>query len=213
MNEVQAQSEQRSKRPATASRHLDLYARLLDAAEAAILADGLANLRARALAEAAGCSVGAIYGVFADLDALILAVGGRTLDAIEAAMRAAAPGCPADERLSCQAVAYLDYAAANLNRWRALFEHRMSAGQPVPAWYVARQSAAFAQIEAPLAALLPGRPAAEHMILARTVFSAVHGIVELGLSEKVVEMPIETLRQQLRLVVAAIAVGLPKTES
>ena len=176
-----------------------------------VVASGLA-LRARSLADATGCSVGAIYGVFPDLDALILAVNGRTLDAIDAAMARADQGAggraaPA-ERLVRLAEAYLDYAAANQPRWTALVQHRMADGRAVPAAYAARQDAAFSHIEQPLAALLPGLPEGQRRRLARTLFSAVHGMVALGLDEKVAAMPAGALRTQLRTVVAAMARGL-----
>jgi AcrR family transcriptional regulator len=207
MNDVQEKSEQRSRLGKTASRHQDLQARLLDAAEQAIAADGLSNIRARTLAEAVGCSVGAIYGVFADLDALILAVNGRTLDAIGAALHRAGGDSPAG-RLVCLANAYLDYAVANRPRWTALFKHRMPPDQPVTPSYIERQAAAFAQIEGPLAALCPALDDAERALLARSLFSAVHGMVELGLDERVAAMPLPVLRAQIRLVVEAIAAGL-----
>jgi AcrR family transcriptional regulator len=41
-------------------------------------------LRARDVAQNVGCALGAIYNVFADLDALVLAVKERTLDMLEA---------------------------------------------------------------------------------------------------------------------------------
>jgi AcrR family transcriptional regulator len=208
MNTVQDKSEPRSRR--TALRHQDLHDRLLAAAEQAIAADGLANLRARALAEAVGCSVGAIYGVFPDLDALILAVNGRTLEAIDAVMRDAGSGSNAADHLVRLAEAYLGYAARHRQRWNALFQHRMPEGRAVTPWYAERQEAAFAHIEAPLATLQPGLPAAERALLARTLFSAVHGMVALGLDEKVVAVPLPVLRAQVRLVVQVIASGLSR---
>ena len=195
-----------------AIRHQELHDRLVDAAESAIAAGGLASLRARGLAEAVGCSVGAIYGVFADLDMLVLAVNARTLDAIDAVMQASGqerPGAagPADQMVRL-ALAYLDYAAANRPRWGALFQHRMAGGHPVPDWYADRQRAVFTHVEAPLAALWPGLPAVEGVLLARTVFAAVHGMVELGLDEKVAAVTAAALREQVRIVVAAMAAGL-----
>ena len=208
MNNVQEKSEQRSQKSSTAARHQDLHDRLLTAAEAAIKAAGLPNLRARALAEAVGCSVGAIYGVFPDLDALVLAVNGRTLDAIEAAMQAAGHGRDAADHLVRLAFAYLEYAAAHRNRWRALFEHRMPEGHGIPAWYADRQVATFSYIEAPVGVLQPQLKQAQRMLLARTLFAAVHGMVDLGLDEKVAAMPLPVLRAQLKTVVTAIARGL-----
>ncbi len=208
MNTAQGKPEPRPRRNTTAQRHQELHDRLLIAAEQAIATDGLPNLRARALAEAVGCSVGAIYGVFPDLDALILAVNGRTLEAIDAVMRDAGPGDDAADHLVRLADAYLCYAAMHRQRWSALFRHRLPEGRTVTPWYTERQAAAFAHIETPLAVLQPGLPEAERALLARTLFSAVHGMVELGLDEKVVAMPLPVLRAQVRLVVQAIAGGL-----
>ncbi len=148
--------------------------------------------------------------MFADLDALILAVNARTLDAIAAALSAVPVGGknPA-EHLARLAEAYLAYAAANGPRWRALFGHRMAGARPVPPGYAERLAAAFAFIEAPLAELRPALTPAKRTVLARTLFAAVHGVVELGLDEKVASLKPAELRAQLRLVVAAIAAGLP----
>ena len=208
MNAVQQQNDRRSQRSSTAARHQDLQARLLAAAEAAIEMGGLAGLRARALSDTVGCSVGAIYGVFADLDALALAVNGRTLVAIDAAMRSAGAGKDPADHLMRLATAYLDYASANRNRWRALFEHRMTEGRDVPAWYAELRAASFANIELPLATLQPHLKASQIMVQARTVFSAVHGMVDLGLDEKLGDMKLPLLRAQIRLIVGAIAAGL-----
>ena len=189
-------------------RHQDLHDRLVAAAEAAIGHVGLANLRARNLAETAGCSVGAIYGVFPDLDALVLAVNGRTLDAIDAAMRDAGSRGGPVHRLVRLADAYLEYAAAHRLLWNALFQHRMPHGRPITPEYADRQIAAFSHIEAPLGVLRPGLPDKQRALLARTLFAAVHGMVELGLDEKVAAMPLPVLRAQIRTVVEAIARGL-----
>ncbi len=186
-----------------------MHDRLLDAAEHAIAADGLSRLRARTLADQAGCSVGAIYGVFPDLDRLILAVNTRTLAAIAAAMDNAAGADPAD-RMVALAHAYLDYAVTNRPRWTALFQHRMPSDQTVSAEYAAQLAAAFAHVEDPLAALSPSLPEPDRALLARSLFSAVHGMVALGLDEKVAAIPLSKLRGQIALVVSAMAAGLTR---
>ena len=196
-----------SMRQSTAARHQNLHDRLLVAAETAIEQSGLQTLRARALADAVGCSVGAIYGPFPDLDALILAVNARTLEAIDAALRVVPPGEPA-ERLVHLAMAYLDYAAAHRQRWDALFEHRLPDGRPLTPWYADRLALMFHHIEGPLADLQPGLAGDQLARLARTLFSAVHGVVQLGLDEKITPMPPAMLREQLRIIVGAMASGL-----
>ena len=56
---------------------------LVEAAVRAIAEQGFRGLKARALADEAGCAVGAIYNVVADLDELTLLANARTLAALE----------------------------------------------------------------------------------------------------------------------------------
>src|SRR4051812_44944322 len=112
----------------TGERRQKLRDSLVSAAKRAIAAHGLGGLKARDLAQEAGCALGAIYNVFPDLDALILAVNGKTLAELDAALRKVSSGgkgaAAAVNELVRLADAYLDFAAANRQRWRALFEHR-----------------------------------------------------------------------------------------
>ncbi len=208
MSVVQAKPERRSQRGATSSRHQDLRDQLLAAAEKTIATEGLPALRARALAETVGCSVGAIYNIFPDLDALILAVNGRTLSAIDAVMRTVGPDTDPGTQMVRLAEAYLDYAATQRLRWTALFSHRMSEGHAAPPWYREQQDAAFSHVEAPLAALRPDLSPGQRSLLARTLFSAVHGMVALGLDEKIAVLALPVLREQVRITVQAMARGL-----
>ena len=213
MNAVQDKNEHGSKisgspSPRTEARRRALAEALLDAAERRIAAGGLAELKARDLAQEAGCALGALYTVFADLDAIILGVAMRTLDALEAALDQAEAGGDPAARIEALADAYLSYAAANRPRWSALFEHRMAGGHPTPAWYRARLAHLFAHVEAPLGALCPRLDAEARASLARSLFSAVQGVVALGLDEKLGPMPEPQLRAHLRLIARAMAQGL-----
>src|SRR6267143_1474974 len=110
-------------------------------------------------------------------------------------------------------LAYLEFAARHTIRWRALFEHRMSEGRPLPEWFVDQQQVLFLQVERPLLTLLPELDEAARRTLARTLFSAVHGIVALGLEEKLVSLPLPDLRSQLTAAVRAIATGREQLRS
>ncbi|WP_084570692.1 TetR-like C-terminal domain-containing protein [Methylosinus sp. PW1] len=211
MNDVQKTESSAAERSAskTSTRRADLRARLAAAGRAAIAEGGLQNLRARDLAAAAGCAVGAIYNVFDDLDDLILRIGADTLARLEQGL-AAPPGPapePAEELLRLSRF-YLSFARANKALWRALFEHRLAGGRPAPAWYLEDQGRLFALVEAPLARLLPDEPAASRALLARTLFSAVHGVVSLGLEEKLAPMSEAALEGELERLVRAFAGGL-----
>lgn len=225
MNAVQAFSERRSNEwdgaplteessKKTPDRRAALRERLLDAGERAIAAGGLQNLKARELAAEAGCAVGAIYNVFDDLDEMILRIGSRTLALLENTLAAPAAGASPDaaDDLARLAHGYLEFARTHKLLWRALFEHRLSGDRAVPSWFLEDQNRLFALLDAPLARLLPGEPAPARALLARTLFSAVHGIVSLGLEEKLAPMPAKTLDAQLERLARAFAAGLRRPD-
>src|SRR3569832_724241 len=161
----------------TLERREKLRSDLILAAERMISHRGLAGLKTRDLAREVGCANGAVYNLVADKDELILRVGSRTLlrhdEALSAAESAGEPVPP--ETLVRIALAFCDFAAENLQLWRALFEHRMQADKVVPDWSVADQMQLFHHIHKPLAALFPKRGSEELAITARSLFSAVHG--------------------------------------
>jgi AcrR family transcriptional regulator len=196
-----------------ADRYAALRTRLIDAAERTIAERGLAALKARDLAAEAGCAIGTIYNVFEHLDELVLAVGSRTLAMLDAALEAVRSRGPygsteeAIADLVRLALAYLEFAARHRVRWRALFEHRIIGAHSLPDGYVEQQRALFSQVEGPLVTLLPGLDDERRRVLARTLFSAVHGVVALGLEEKLVSLPLSDLRQQVVAIVRAIATG------
>lgn len=187
---------------------------LIDAAEQTIATEGLRALRARDLAAQVGCAVGAIYNAVADLDELIYAVNARTLAALEQTFTAAgdAGTVPSADSAIAQfvrlALAYTDFAAANRPRWRALFGHQPPAGREVPMSYMADQLRLFSYVEKPLQVLMPGTTRERRTLLARSLFSAVHGIVVLGLEEKLQLIPLPVLREQVIFLVEAMGRGL-----
>jgi AcrR family transcriptional regulator len=212
MNMVQAKNERRSKiiseRPATVLRHGNLHEALIAKAEAVIETRGLGALRARDLAAEAGCSVGAIYNVFSDLDGLILEVSATTLRQIDRTMAAVRAATPLQTLLGL-AEAYLDYAVTHRLRWDALFSHRMPPGAPHVPWFDEVKDQAFSHIEAPLGDLRPDLDPQARRLLGRSIFAAVHGIVALGLDQRVALIHLPVLRAQIELVVRAIVHGLP----
>src|SRR3954452_4766604 len=94
---------------------------LILAAERMIAEKGLAGLKTRDLAREIGCANGAVYNLVADVDELILRVGSRTLLRLDQALTEA----ESNEALSPRealvriAIAYCDFAAGNLQLWRA----------------------------------------------------------------------------------------------
>jgi AcrR family transcriptional regulator len=191
-------------------RRTKLREHLILAAEKSISGGGLAALKTRELAREIGCANGAVYNLVADVDELILLVGSRTLARLDAALTEAESAGPASptETLVRIAVVYCDFAAENVELWRALFEHRMTHGKPIPEWAVSDQMNLFRHIYRPLAALFPKRTPDQLGVTARSLFSAVHGMVLLGLEQKLIAVPIEALRREIAIVVRAMVEGL-----
>lgn len=183
-----------------AERQAKLREALIDAAERQIAAGGLHSLKARGIAQEAGCSVGAIYNIFDDLDALVMAVNGRTFrrlggSVVDAVKAADAQGPNA--QLVALAHGYLHFADAQTHLWRALFDLEMSADGPVPAWYLEELGAVFALIAAPVARLFPDMDRDGLDLMVRGLFSSVHGIVLLGLEKRISAVPMDRLERML----------------
>ena len=196
----------------TATRREQLKEALTDAAARMIAEQGLSGLKARALADEAGCAVGAIYNVVADLDELILHANARTLAALEKALTAATtsgrgPDWAIDQLVKL-ALAYLEFAASHRRQWQALFDHRIARGESPPDWYQRDLERLFGYIEQPVAELLPDASPARRALLARSLFSAAHGLVALGLEEKLQFIPLPSLREQVTTIVSALGYGL-----
>jgi AcrR family transcriptional regulator len=189
---------------------------LIEAAERAIAGGGLPAVKARELAREIGVALGAIYNLVADMDELLLLVASRTLARLDAALLEASAALPcrnpaeACARLVAIALAYRRFASAHHHLWRALFEHRIADGKPIPEWSRADQLSLFRFILEPLRALTPNAAEDDRRRWAQTLFSAVHGIVLLGLERRFVAVPLEEIDAQIESFVRAICAGLSR---
>ena len=154
-------------------------ASLVQAAVEILQQGGAAAFGARAVAERAGTAVGSVYTQFESLEALRLeanAVTMRDLRNVLAAALATCPDAEIEERLLCLADAYLRFAKERHNAWAALFERRTISAPPEIA---ADISALFAVLEDVLReGDLVG--AEKVPVMARALWSSVHGMVYLG---------------------------------
>ncbi len=173
--------------------------------------DGLAGLQARRIAEKAGCAVGTVYNVYGDLDGVIFAANEETLREImadcQAALAAAGNAAPA-ERLIALANAYARYALAHPRRFDALFTHRAPPTREFPASFEKMTDELFALLGATFAAAAARLPEAERKLAARALWASVHGIVTLGLQDRVGLLARDAILPAIERVVRAAARGL-----
>lgn len=182
----------------TQDRRRALRDRLTDIAETRIAAEGLSALRARDLAAEAGCALGAIYNAVGDLHELTLLVNARTFARLGQAV-AQAGGASPRETLVARAQAYHRFAADNHLLWRALFDLERPEGTAAPDWYLEEMGRLFDHISGPLATLTPDLPPEDRALLTRALFSAVHGIVLLGLDRASAGVPPDQIDRMLAL--------------
>lgn len=205
LNGVQQEKPDMSEK--TQARKAALREKLIELAEAQIAEAGLSSLRARSLAKEAGCAVGAIYTHFDDLNALVLEVNGRTfrrLGATVAQSVTQAAGAAPRDRLIAMSHAYLHFASDQPTLWRALFDIEMSTDGPVPQWYLDALGGLFSYIAEPLADLFPDMPESELDLLTRALFSSVHGIVLLGLEQRISAVPLDKIEIMIAQVLSRI---------
>lgn len=189
MNNVQEKSSRTQKK-------IRRRGRLIEIARGLIASNGLRSLKVRDVAEAADCSIGSIYNEFGDFDGLILTVNRETVQALSARLQA----IPADDplrQLHELAAGYLEFSTRHSNLLRSLFEHRMENDRPFPDDLLQLVMQTFGLMHQPMSRLLPDRNVEQVALLARLMFSAVHGIISLGLEERMVAVPPDDLRQQI----------------
>jgi AcrR family transcriptional regulator len=200
MNIVQEESLRDQKK-------LKRRALILAIARGLIASKGLRSLKVRDIAEAADCSIGSVYNEFGDFDGVILTVNRETVQALTSRLVAVPKDDPV-RQLHGLAATYLDFATEHANLLRSLFEHRMEEDRPFPEDILTMVMEAFALMHAPLVRLMPERDPTDVALLSRMMFSAVHGIISLGLEERMVAVPPERLRQQVAQFVDTHLAGL-----
>ena len=189
MNNVQEESLRERKK---GRRRLQI----VEIARGIIATKGLRSLKVRDVAEAAGCSVGSVYNEFGDFDGVILTVNRETVQALTARLGRVPAEDPV-RQLYGLAETYLEFFAEHANLLRSLFEHRMENDRPYPDDILQLVMDAFTLMHPPLVRLLPDADDVKIALLSRTLFSAVHGIISLGLEERMVAVPPQMLRQQV----------------
>ncbi|MGH1576630.1 TetR/AcrR family transcriptional regulator [Planktotalea sp.] len=186
----------------TQQRREDLREQLIDIAEKVIAAEGPSAIKARKLADEAGCAVGAIYNVFGDLQEIVIAVNGRTFKALGEAVAQSLIGAENSsptERLITMSYAYMEYASQHPESWRALFSLRMSTDMEVPKWYLAELERLFGFIGGPVRECFPDYAPEDVILMTRGLFSSIHGIVLLGLENRISGVPRDQIERMIAL--------------
>lgn len=157
----------------------------LKAARSLVEKKGYQGLTARRVAKEIGYTVGTLYLVFENLDDLIVALNTETVTELRLELERSAGACETDrERIPALAKAYIDYALKYPHRWRLAFEHRLPEGQAPPQAVTSQTNALFAMVAECLRVYAPARSDDEIAEIATALWSGVHGICILSLTDK-----------------------------
>lgn len=196
----------------TQERREHLRASLIDIAERRIADHGFSALTAREVAREAGCSVGAIYNIFEDMDALAAAVNSRTAARLEQAVAAAFSRDETSKEPKRQLVllgqTYFGFVVENPRLWSAIFELGLGSDKDLPEWQLAEHVRLIGHIVRPLATLLPQKSEEQLLLIAKALFSAVHGIVSLGQQRRFMAVPPSEIAAQITFIVEAFCDGI-----
>ena len=184
----------------------ELYFMALDAAEAIIRDDGFPALTARKVASRIGYAPGTLYNIFRNQDELILHLNARTLERLDAELRAVPVTGRPEADLAALTTAYVRFIAGNATLWQVLFDHRLAGGEDLPAWYQAQIEQMMALVENALAPLFPMAGNASGRDAARLFWSAIHGVCSLAIGGKlgiVTSMPLDEAVARLTAILLA----------
>lgn len=181
-------------------------------AERRIAAGGYRSLTAREVAAEAGCAVGAIYNIFADMDALAAAVNSRTAGRLEGAVAEALAGDAGStdpkRRLVLLGLTYLAFVVENPMAWSAIFElgQRSRGASELGERREAENVRLIGHVVEPLRRLLPDASEERLVLVARALFAAVHGIVSLGQQQRF--LPQAAVAAQISFIIEAFCDGV-----
>lgn len=156
---------------------------LISAGQGQMARSGFAGFSARAVASAAGYSVGTISNVFGNVDGLITAINTRTIHLWTDEVVHALAKCGRDtDRLAILVRAYFKFAACNTNLWTAVYDHRRSKTSELDEALISARGRLVGIIEAEVATFLGARADQELRRLTHSLIAVVHGHCDLFLS-------------------------------
>jgi AcrR family transcriptional regulator len=151
-------------------------ARALAAARAILSTEGMPALNARRVAAAIGVSVGTLYNLFENFDEVILTLNLETLEELDRAFAALPRLSDPEAAIGTIAGAYLDFTAANRNRWASVLEFKTTAPHRFSEDFPAVIGRLVAWVERALAPLFPVGAEDQRRLSAAVLWTSLEGI-------------------------------------
>jgi AcrR family transcriptional regulator len=179
---------------------------VLNAAEAIVIEKGVNALTVRKVAVEIGYTVGSIYMVFANMQDLIMHIKLRTLDQLTEQLTVDASDS-AEQQIQSLANHYLAFAQQHFNRWQIMFETNLDNKIELPETYQNKIEQLFLPLEGLFQQLKPQASAEQVHLIARALWSGVHGICVLYLNGSLGRVGIENAESAVKLLVDTVIRG------
>ncbi|HEX7857983.1 MAG TPA: TetR/AcrR family transcriptional regulator [Sphingobium sp.] len=137
--------------------------------------NGFNAFSAREVAKRIGYSVGTVVNLFNGVDGLVVAINAETFRLWADHLERCLEGVNGPERITRLVKAYFDFASSNLNRWAAIYEHRLPADAQMPEALATERAALTRIVAREVAAVLPPSARDEAVQLSRSLIATVHG--------------------------------------
>ena len=152
----------------------ELEALIVETGSALMAELGFARFSARAVAKRIGYSVGTIYNVFGNADAMLLAINARTFTLWADHLRVAL-AVAGEDRIRALVEGYFAFARENTNLWMAIYDHRLPAGMAMPEADAAVRGVLTGIVTSEIAGHLGSPVDDRSFALARSLIATVHG--------------------------------------
>lgn len=161
-----------------------LHAQVMAACDAWLQDNPVHTLSLRALAREVGCAPSTLLKLYGSFNNLLQHVNIETLarlrEVIEPLTRQATP----EEQLRALARAYWQFAQRDAYRWQLLFDYPLAQEGELDQRQTDMIEGLFLRVEATLKEYQPALEDLEARRLGRTLWGSVHGLVLLGLNER-----------------------------
>ena len=160
-----------------------LHAQVMAACDAWLQDNPVHALSLRALAREVGCAPSTLLKLYGSFGNLLQHVNLQTLDKLRDVI-APLEGAGPEPRLKGLAMAYWQFAQREPYRWQLLFDYPLAQEGELDQRQSDMIEALFVRVEATLKEYQPALGDLEARRLSRTLWGSVHGLVQLGLNER-----------------------------
>ncbi|MGQ7246837.1 TetR/AcrR family transcriptional regulator [Halomonas sp. V046] len=163
----------------------ELHAQVMAACDAWLTDQPVHTLSLRSLAREVGCAPSTLLKLYGSFNNLLQHVNLESLAGLRAVIEPLlADTTPPAERLKALAMGYWAFAREDAHRWQLLFDYPLAQEGELDQRQTRMIEALFSRVEATLKEYQPTLSELESRRLARTLWGSVHGLVQLGLNDR-----------------------------